>query len=1008
MRNNDDSFDNEFRSNPGKPVIFSIQGAHKGSEKPMGIVKQSFVAPFHSSIDVSEKKFKGGDEYGYIADKEDCNDPETVFQLRSDYYIWMEQSQKGHFIKQEVQKPDIELADEKEWADKQKLSIADNMMLNRILKENFGYDSFRSIQRAVINAILSNRDVFVTMPTGGGKSLTFQVPAMKDFGFTVVVMPIISLIQDQMGQMDAWKIPYVSGCARVGEDGMEIYRTLAQINRDSKENCKVKLVFVTPEKLRNSNALIGLLRASHDKGILQRFVIDEAHCVSGWGHEFRQDYLELGKIKEYFPGVQIVALTATATKAVREDVVTILKMKNPLYFKSSFNRPSLRYSVRHKSSKESESFEEVAKLVKDYEGMSGIIYCATTKSCDALSEYLNVHTNFVSMPYHAKLDPQKRQDSLTTWKRDETNIIVATIAFGMGIDKPDVRFVIHYNMSKSIENYYQESGRAARDSKLADCIVMYGTRDVMTQLFLIGKSEYRDEIKQRAIFQLSQTIRYCEDQSICRRQFQLLYFDESFPRDNCKNLCDNCHHKWLLRNSDLSGPFEAVLAEVNRGQGKDLDTGYTVVQLSELLRGKDKKNKTCEMDLSAIMGIMKSQSKSEVDAFLNSIVHNGFVSVVLHSPERQASFTTVKANNSMWKFLKEKYRNRKMKFVLRIALSARNKSGFDPLYLAANKYWKERQALLETTHQTAAKNKPEYNKTYEKPKKQADHSEILTEDLDKLIDDFWSKKKQYEGDINPSSNYFVKAQSKHEKGAFEDLIEGNFKKSKTAWIGSSENPFPPRETEFNLSYGFCSDKQEFEGLIEKFQEIIRKETLKRQKETLVPSRKILTDLAKYLPESRSAYDSIPNRAPITPYEILENQFYGVIREYIEKKQIKKTSAPSASDRNFVFEDLEPAEDTNMILNQYQKGAPDWAIPQEVIQEQDSQDWIAKELEDLLGKEEKKDFFSFDDELHDLEVKLNMEKAAELEGNSSKWLGNLDHCEVEASFSQVRTKGIKKQ
>eukprot|EP00917_Polyrhabdina_sp_WS-2016_P026885 GHVP01057560.1.p1 GENE.GHVP01057560.1~~GHVP01057560.1.p1 ORF type:complete len:1075 (+),score=182.48 GHVP01057560.1:1010-4234(+) len=410
--------------------------------------------------------------------------------------------------------------------------------MNQINLDMFGNRSFRPTQREVINAALANRDLFVMMPTGGGKSLCFQLASLCSDGCTVVVMPLLSLMQDQVDQMNALGIEVRFLC---GTQDWEEQKAVYDHLRD--ESLQVKLLYVTPEKLKASNALLSSLHELNRNGRLNRFAIDEAHCVSQWGNDFRPDYTELKKVRKEFPNVPMMALTATATEEIMKDVINQLGLQKPEIFSRSFDRPNLRYIVRKKTK------AVVADIAKDistnYRRQSGIVYCLSKKECEKICEELQslrIDAGF----YHGGVKPENRQKIHREWMNDEIKVICATVAFGMGINKPDVRFIYHVSLPKCIENYYQESGRAGRDGNPATCVLYYDYSDKSRQQFLIHNepavSQKKKQQRATSEWGLNAMIVWCENPIVCRRKLILEHFGETF-RGVCQEACDNCQKR---------------------------------------------------------------------------------------------------------------------------------------------------------------------------------------------------------------------------------------------------------------------------------------------------------------------------------------------------------------------------------------------------------------------------------------------------------------------------------
>ncbi|MGB3516525.1 MAG: DNA helicase RecQ [Elainellaceae cyanobacterium] len=396
--------------------------------------------------------------------------------------------------------------------------------LEQALKHYFGYDRFRPGQRHIVETALRGQDLLVIMPTGGGKSLCYQLPALLKPGLMVVVSPLIALMQDQVETLNDNGIPATFLNSSLSND--HVQQRTAQLLRG-----EIKLLYVAPERLLNDRFLPFLDRL-HDALGLVAIAIDEAHCVSEWGHDFRPEYRQLSQIRQRYPTVPLLALTATATRRVQQDIVVQLALRQPDVYVASFNRPNLYYEVRPK---ERNAYADLLREIRSHRHGSCIVYCFSRKLVDETADRLQ-QDGIVALPYHAGLSDRVRTENQTRFIRDDVQVMVATVAFGMGIDKPDVRLVVHYNLPRNLEGYYQEAGRAGRDGEPSRCLLFFNTGDISKINYLIDQKP--DEAEQMiARQQLRQVLDYAEGLE-CRRTIQLRYFGEDFG-GNCQQ-CDNC------------------------------------------------------------------------------------------------------------------------------------------------------------------------------------------------------------------------------------------------------------------------------------------------------------------------------------------------------------------------------------------------------------------------------------------------------------------------------------
>src|SRR5213595_2908187 len=435
--------------------------------------------------------------------------------------------------------------------------------LTATLKKHFGYEQFRPLQEEIICDALAGRDVFVLMPTGGGKSLCFQLPALLRNGLTIVVSPLIALMKDQVDALQASGIPATYLNSTLDRD--ESKARWRGLHRG-----EYRMLYVAPERLMLETFLERALNWR-----IAQFAIDEAHCISEWGHDFRPEYRDLKKLREHFPDAPVMALTATATERVRADIVKQLKLREPRCYVASFDRPNLTYRVIPKSA----PYEQLLALIRSRPTDSGIVYCASRKSTESVARNLN-EDGISAKPYHAGLTPSERTKHQESFLRDDVRVITATIAFGMGINKPNVRFVVHYDLPKNLESYYQETGRAGRDGLPSECVLLFNASDVAKQLHFIDEKSEKEATIART--QLQQMVHYAETRE-CRRATLLEYFGETFSQVPCDG-CDNClQPRETFDGTVHAQKFLSCVYRIHARQGFGFGLGHIV----DVLRGAD-------------------------------------------------------------------------------------------------------------------------------------------------------------------------------------------------------------------------------------------------------------------------------------------------------------------------------------------------------------------------------------------------------------------------------------
>jgi len=492
--------------------------------------------------------------------------------------------------------------------------------LFKTLSEIFGFHAFRPYQEEIVRAILGGGDVFAVMPTGGGKSLCYQLPARMLNGVCVVVSPLISLMKDQVDAANANGLR--AGTLNSTVTGVQAAEIGAALRRG-----EMDLLYISPERF-NSEHFIERLKTLN----ISFFAIDEAHCISEWGHDFRPDYLALARIVDEFPDIPIAAFTATATPRVADDIVARLKLRKPHLTRASFNRPNLSYRIEAKTDLK----KQLVGFFKQHQDESGIIYRTSRKNVELTAAVLQAE-GFNARPYHAGMSDEDRGQTQEAFRRDECPIIVATIAFGMGIDKSNVRFVIHGDLPKNMEGYYQETGRAGRDGAPAQCVLFYGTQDY-AQLIRFAEEIEDEQARAVAKEQLSQMIRFASHDG-CRRAAILKYFGETYPEANC-NSCDICNEE-VQREEATVAAQKALSAMYRTGER------FGAVHLADVLTGADtEKIRQFHHDHLPTYSVGKDQPKSYWRNVINALIAQGLAAVV--DPNRP----TPKITDEGWKVLR--------------------------------------------------------------------------------------------------------------------------------------------------------------------------------------------------------------------------------------------------------------------------------------------------------------------------------------------------------------------